>query len=51
MQNDPKAPMMATNIISVLREQLANIQKSFIDTLVQNQAAIAEQQAEQEARY
>ena len=37
--------------MSALREQLANIQKSFIDALAQNQAAIAEQQAEQEARH
>jgi len=34
MQNDLKAPIMAANIISALREQLADIQKSFIDALV-----------------
>jgi len=41
MQNDLKAPITATNIISALREQLADMQKSFIDALAQNQAAIA----------
>ena len=51
MQNDPEAPMTAADIISVLWEQLVNMQKSFIDAFVQNQAAIAKQQAEQEARY
>ena len=30
---------------------MANIQKSFIDALTQNQAAIAKQQAKQEARH
>jgi len=33
MQNDLKAPIMAANIMSALREQLADIQKSFIDAL------------------
>ena len=51
MQNDPEAPTTAADIMSALREQLANMQKSFIDALAQNQAAIAEQQAEQEARH
>jgi len=36
MQNDLKAPITAADIMSVLREQLADIQKSFIDALVQN---------------
>ena len=43
MQNDPKAPTTAANIMSTLQEQLANMQKSFIDAFVQNQAVIAEQ--------
>jgi len=34
MQNDPKAPIIAVGIISALQEQLAEIQKSFIDALV-----------------
>ena len=51
IQNDPKAPTTATNIMSALQEQLANMQKSFIDALAQNQAAIAEQQAKQEAQH
>jgi len=36
MQNDPKAPITAAGIMSVLWEQLAEIQKSFIDALAQN---------------
>ena len=41
MQNDLKAPTTAADIMSALQEQLANMQKSFIDALAQNQAAIA----------
>jgi len=33
MQNNLKAPITAANIISALWEQLADIQKSFIDAL------------------
>jgi len=36
MQNDLKALITAANIISALWEQLADMQKSFIDALVQN---------------
>jgi len=35
MQNDLEAPMTAANIMSALREQLADMQKSFIDALAQ----------------
>jgi len=36
MQNDLKAPITAADIISALREQLADMQKSFINALAQN---------------
>ena len=38
MQNDPEAPVTAAGIMAALREQLAEIQKSFTDALAQNQA-------------
>jgi hypothetical protein len=51
MQNAPEAPMAAADIMSALREQLAEIQKSFTDALAQNQATLNQRQAEQEARH
>ena len=43
MQNNPKAPITAVDIISTLQEQITSLQESFIDALVQYQATIAQQ--------
>jgi len=43
--------MTTAGIMSALREQLAEIQKSFTDALAQNQATLNQRQAEQETRH
>ena len=37
MQNEPKAPITAAKILSVFQEQIAGIQKSFIEALEQQE--------------
>ena len=51
MENAPEAPVTATDIISILREQLASMQKSFVEALEKQRVALTRQQAEQEARH
>ena len=51
MENAPEAPVTATDIMSILRDQLASMQKSFVEALEQQRVALTRQQAEQEARH
>ena len=37
MQNEPEAPITAINILSIFQEQMAGIQKSFIEALEQQE--------------